>query len=132
MVIVDTSVWIDLLRGAFSTRAMRLSEILEDPQRDVALTDVIFMELLRGVTREGQVPKLASQLQAFPILRLRGLEDFDRAAELSRAARRTGISLRSSLDLLIATICVRDGLPILHADRDFDRLASCTPLRVFE
>jgi len=111
---------------------MRLSEILEDPQQDVALTDVIFMELLRGVTRERQVPELARQLRAFPILRLRGLEDFDRAAELSRAARRTGISLRSSLDLLIATICVRDGLPILHADRDFDRLASCTPLRVFE
>ncbi len=132
MVIVDTSVWIDLLRGVFSSRAMRLSEILEDPQQDVALTDVIFMELLRGVTRERQVPELARQLRAFPILRLRGLEDFDRAAELSRAARRTGISLRSSLDLLIATICVRDGLPILHADRDFDRLASCTPLRVFE
>jgi predicted nucleic acid-binding protein len=132
LVIVDTSVWIDLLRGVFSSRAMRLSEILEDPQQDVALTDVIFMELLRGVTRERQVPELARQLRAFPILRLRGLEDFDRAAELSRAARRTGISLRSSLDLLIATICVRDGLPILHADRDFDRLASCTPLRVFE
>jgi len=132
LVIVDTSVWIDLLRGVFSSRAMRLSEILEDPQHDVALTDVIFMELLRGVTRERQVPELARQLRAFPILRLRGLEDFDRAAELSRAARRTGISLRSSLDLLIATICVRDGLPILHADRDFDRLASCTPLRVFE
>lgn len=132
MVIVDTSVWIDLLRGVFSSRAMRLSEILEDPQQDVALTDVIFMELLRGVTRERQVPELTRQLRAFPILRLRGLEDFDRAAELSRAARRTGISLRSSLDLLIATICVRDGLPILHADRDFDRLASCTPLRVFE
>ncbi len=111
---------------------MRLSEILEDPQQDVALTDVIVMELLRGVTRERQVPELARQLRAFPILRLRGLEDFDRAAELSRAARRTGISLRSSLDLLIATICVRDGLPILHADRDFDRLASCTTLRVFE
>jgi len=132
LVIVDTSVWIDLLRGVFSSRAMRLSEILEDPQQDVALTDVIFMELLRGVTRERQVPELTRQLRAFPILRLRGLEDFDRAAELSRAARRTGISLRSSLDLLIATICVRDGLPILHADRDFDRLASCTPLRVFE
>ena len=132
MVIVDTSVWIDLLRGVFSSRAMRLSEILEDPQQDVALTDVIFMELLRGVTRERQVPELTRKLRAFPILRLRGLEDFDRAAELSRAARRTGISLRSSLDLLIATICVRDGLPILHADRDFDRLASCTPLRVFE
>ena len=71
-------------------------------------------------------------MRAFPILRLDGLDDFVLAAELYRAARKAGVTIRKTLDCLIAAPCVRTGAPLLHADADFDRLARCTSLRIWE
>ncbi|HEY1277089.1 MAG TPA: PIN domain-containing protein [Thermoleophilaceae bacterium] len=54
-----------------------------------------------------------------------------RSASLYRTARGHGVTVRKTLDCLIAAPCVRTGAPLLHADADFDRLASCTPLRIY-
>jgi predicted nucleic acid-binding protein len=74
---------------------------------------------------------LAPAPRAFPILRLEGLDDFALAAELYRRARQAGVTIRKTLDCLIAAPCVRSGAPLLHADADFDRLASCSSLRIW-
>jgi predicted nucleic acid-binding protein len=71
-------------------------------------------------------------LGRFPILRLASLADFSLAASLYRRARRAGVTVRRTLDCLIAATCIQANAPILHADDDFDRLASCTPLRIFK
>ncbi len=70
-------------------------------------------------------------LRSFPILRLEGLDSFLLAAELHRMARGVGVTIRKTSDCLIAAPCVRTGAPLLHADVDFDRLATCTPLRIY-
>jgi predicted nucleic acid-binding protein len=70
-------------------------------------------------------------LRAFPVLRLEEFEDFALAAALYRGARAAGVTIRNTLDCLIAAPCVRTGAPLLHDDADFDRLASCAPLPVF-
>jgi predicted nucleic acid-binding protein len=70
-------------------------------------------------------------LRAFPILRLQDVDDFVLAATLYRAARRAGVTVRKTLHCLIAAPCVRTGAPLLHADEDFDRVATCTPLRIW-
>lgn len=129
MIVVDTSVWIDVLGGRRTKQALRCVELIEsgDP---VALTDVVFTELLQGL-REEDVQPVERHLRAFPVLRLEGLDDFTLAAQLYRDARRHGVKIRNTLDCLIAAPCVRTGAPILHADADFDRLASCTPLRIY-
>jgi predicted nucleic acid-binding protein len=62
---------------------------------------------------------------------LETLDDFALAASLYRSARRAGVTIRKTLDCLIAAPCVRARAPLLHDDSDFDRLASCTPLEVF-
>jgi predicted nucleic acid-binding protein len=131
LVVVDTSVWVDLFRGAGSEQAVRLDAMLRSGS-PVALTDVVLMELLQGTRDARHATQLDRHLSAFPILRLDRLDDFRLAAAISRAARAAGIAVRSRLDYLIAAACVRAGAPILHADRDFDRLASCTDLRVFD
>jgi predicted nucleic acid-binding protein len=59
------------------------------------------------------------------------LDDFASGASLYRRARKAGITIRSSIDCLIAATCIRNDAPILHADEDFDRLASCTSLEIF-
>ncbi|MGH2979367.1 MAG: hypothetical protein ACRDLQ_06995 [Solirubrobacterales bacterium] len=68
---------------------------------------------------------------AFPILQLESLDDLSLSAQLYRTARRAGVTVDKTIDFLIAAPCVRTGSSLLHADADFDRLATCTPLRVF-
>ena len=130
MIVVDTSVWIDVLSGRRTRQARRCVELIEggDP---VALTDAIFTEVLQGLRHEEEAQLVEQHLRAFPVLRLEGLEDFALAAELYRTARRAGVTIRNTLDCLIAAPCVRTGAPLLHADADFDRLASCSPLKIF-
>jgi predicted nucleic acid-binding protein len=130
VIVVDTSVWIDLLGGRRTKQANRCVELIEggDP---VALTDVVFAEVLQGFRSDDEAELVERHLRAFPVLRLEGLEDFALAASLYRTARDKGVTIRNTLDCLIAAPCVRTGAPLLHADADFDRLASCSPLRIF-
>jgi predicted nucleic acid-binding protein len=131
VIVVDTSVWIDVLRGTDSAPAARCVELIEDGA-PIALTDVILTELLQGVPSERDARLLERHMRAFPILRLEGLDDFSLAARLYRTARGAGVTIDKTVDCLIAAPCVRTGAALLHADADFDRLASCTPLRVLE
>ncbi len=131
MIVVDTSVWIDVLNENDTPQSARCVELIEGGE-PVALTDVILTELLQGMRSEHDAQLLERRLRAFPILRLDGIDDFVLAAELYRAARRAGVTIRKTLDCLIAAPCVRTGAPILHADSYFDLLASCTPLRIYE
>jgi len=130
VIVVDTSVWIDFLGGRRTRQAVRCAELIEkgDP---IALTDVILTEVLQGLRSEGEAQLVERHLRAFPVLRLEELDDFVLAADLYRTARAEGVTIRGTIDCLIAAPCVRTGAPLLHADADFDRLASCTPLRIF-
>ncbi len=130
MIVVDTSVWIDVLGGRRTRQARRCVELIEggDP---VALTDVVFAEILQGLTSDADARAVERHLRAFPVLRLEGLDDFALAASLYRTARAKGVTIRNTLDCLIAAPCVRTGAPLLHSDVDFDRLASCSSLRIF-
>jgi hypothetical protein len=130
VIVVDTSVWVDVLGGRRTRQALRCVELIES-REPVALTDVIFAELLQGLRSEDEAELVERHLRAFPILRLEGLDDFALAASLYRTARREGVTIRKTLDCLIAAPCIRTGAPLLHADADFDRLASCSSLRVF-
>jgi hypothetical protein len=130
VIVVDTSVWVDVLGGRRTRQALRCVELIEGGA-PVALTDVIFTEVLQGLSDQQEAALVERHLRAFPILRLERLDDFSLAAELYRTARAAGMTIRKTLDCLIAAPCVRTGAPLLHRDADFDRLASCTPLRIF-
>jgi predicted nucleic acid-binding protein len=130
VIVVDTSVWIDVLNDTPAPRAQRCVQLIESGQ-PVALTDVILTEVLQGLRSDREAALVERHLRAFPILRLEDLDDFVLAARLYRAARRAGMTVRKTLDCLIAAPCVRTGAPLLHADEDFDRLATCTSLRIW-
>ncbi len=130
MIVVDTSVWIDVLAERHSDAAVRCEGLLKAGE-PLALTDIIYTELLQGLSSEREASLLDDHLRAFPILRVDTLDDFALAAQLYRTARSRGITIRKTLACLIAAACVRTNAPLLHADADFDRLASCTALRVY-
>lgn len=132
MIVIDTSVWIDHLRGR-STSQVRAFRALVRGKERVATVGVVRMELLRGV-HEDDRGVLLEQLDTCHFLDT-DREDFDVAADLYRAARSAGISVRNSIDCLIAAsliaaTCVRAKVPLLHSDSDFDKLASVSDLRV--
>jgi predicted nucleic acid-binding protein len=131
VIVVDTSVWIDVLNDVDTPAAETCVQLIEGGE-PVALTDVIFAEILQGLSDDREAAEVERHLRAFPVLRLTSLDDLALAAELYRAARSKGITIRKTLDCLIAAPCVRANVPLLHADKDFDRLASCTALRVYQ
>ena len=130
MIVVDTSVWIDVLNDTPSPQAERCVALIEG-RAPIALTDIILTEILQGLRSDKEARLVERHLRAFPVLRLESLDDFALAAELYRTARRAGVTIRKTVDFLIAVPCVRTGAPLLHADDDFDRLAACTALQVW-
>jgi predicted nucleic acid-binding protein len=129
VIVVDTSVWVDFFRDTGTWQVEHLAQLITDDD-PVALTDIVLTEILQGLPDDREARRVERRLLAFDVLRLEALDDFRRAASLYRQARTRGITIRRTLDCLIASVCVRDDAPLLHADADFDRLATCTKLRV--
>lgn len=131
MIAVDTSVWVDFLRGQPTPPVEVLRELVATKPNEVVLVDVVLTEVLGGL-REEDVQRVEQRLFAFNILRSERIADFRAAAGLYRAARRTGMTIRSTIDCLIAAVCIREDVPLLHSDVDFDRLAKITTLRTVQ
>lgn len=96
------------------------------------MTEVVIAEVLAGACEPAQRGILRQMLVNFQVLRLGGLADYEEAAALYRACRAGGETLRSIADCLIAVPAIRAGMPVLHTDADFDKLARHTPLQVVE
>ena len=99
MIVIDTSVWIDLLNEVETPQVQQGVELIEAGE-PVALTDIILTEILQGLRSEREARTVERHLRAFPILQLGGLDDFILAAELYRSARRGGVTIRKTLDCL--------------------------------
>ncbi len=131
MLLVDSSVWIDWLRGS-DTEAVRFLQQRE-PHEDIALTQMIYLEVLQGVSSDRQFSATRAVLSAQPMLRpLSDIESFEAAAHLYRRGRKAGYTIRKSADCLIAVIAMEQDALLVHNDRDFLALAQVEPhLRVF-
>lgn len=129
MTVVDTTVWIDFFRDTDIWQVAYLRELIERDD-EVALTDVVLTEILQGLRDDRAAARVQRRLAPFEILRLEHLDDFTRAASLYRQARAKGVTVRRTLDCLIASVCIRESVELLHNDSDFDHLARTTALRV--
>ena len=109
--------------------AVRLRELIERDE-DIALTEVIVMELLAGARPGVGVRELRSRLLGFQILPLEGLADFEEAGVIYRACRDAGETLRSLSDCLIAVPVIRAGASLLHDDADFAAIARHSSLKI--
>jgi hypothetical protein len=130
MIVVDTSVWIDWFADHSTPQVEYFADCLERESEDFALVALSVTEVLQGLRDDKDVRRVERDLSAFTILGLSHMSDFRAAAGLYRAARKKGITIRSTIDCFIAAVCLREDLPLLHSDRDFDRLAELTTLSV--
>lgn len=125
MVLVDTSVWVEVFR---KPARISLEKLLDFD--DVVTCLPVIQEVLQGFSEDRAFAVARQALHALPIVESpMQAAVFDRAAELYRTARRAGLTVRSGVDCLIAACALRNGLEVLHHDRDFDALARVSSLR---
>jgi len=126
VVLVDTSVWIEVFRKG---SPLRLEDVADFDEVVTRLP--VIQEVLQGFDDERAFQLARESMHALPVVEspLSGIV-FDRAADLYRSARRAGLTVRSGVDCLIAACALRNNLDVVHRDRDFDALARISPLRV--
>jgi predicted nucleic acid-binding protein len=129
VILVDSSVWVEFLRGTGSPVHLRLrSALLEEVE--LACTDVVLMEILAGARDEADRERLRRLLLGLEFLAVEGPTDYEYAAELYRLCRVEGETPRQLSDCLIAAVAIRHGADLLSADADFRTVARHSPLQL--
>ena len=128
MIVVDSSVWIDYLRGIRTQQTDRLN--LVGSRRLVLVGDLVLCEVLQGLRNEHEARRVEALLQRFAFGRMGGYDVAVEAARIYRTMHARGITIRKTIDLLIATFCLLGSHDLLHADRDFDVFAREFGLKV--
>lgn len=118
MILVDSSVWIDYFRGTITPQTDCLDRLLSDEL--LIMGDLILAEVLQGFHIEADFARARSLLTALPIVPLVGSEIALKSALNYRQLRAQGITVRKTIDTLIATSCIEHGYALLYSDRDFD------------
>ena len=128
MALVDTSVWIDFLNGRETWQVSRLNQlILSDT--DIYSTGLIIQEVLSGIKKKRERQETRSDLERFIIIQP-SIQNHFEAAEIFDSCRRKGLTIRSSIDCLTASLALEYDLLLLHNDRDFRSIAEVFPLRL--
>jgi predicted nucleic acid-binding protein len=118
MVIVDSSVWVDYLRGVSTPQTDWVHREID--VRRLGLLDLILCEVLQGIVEDRKFAEVRRSLLALEIFTTGGIELSVAAAQNYRTLRARGKTVRKTVDCLIATFCILNGHVLLHADSDFD------------
>lgn len=118
MIVVDSSVWVDYFRGLDTPEAARLDVLLGS--EPLATGDLILTEVLQGFTSDADFNQAHALLGSLTVIELCGHDVAVQAARNYRRLRALGITVRKTIDTVIATRCIEDDLALLYSDRDFD------------
>lgn len=132
MILVDTSVLIDYLRGEDNPAVQKFVQVI-DREIPFGISPLIFLEVLQGAATEKDFQLLREYLQSQAFYDLRdGRESVAQAARMSFELRRKGTPLRSSVDFLIAQTALDNDLYLLHDDSDFERIQQVSRLKTWD
>lgn len=128
MILVDASVWIEFFADKSSREVAWLDSELS--REEIGLTDLTLCEVLQGIRGDASFRRVQSRLMLMPILSVGGIEIAILSAWNYRVLRAKGITVRKTIDCLIATFCIENGHSLVHRDRDFDPFEVHLGLRV--
>ena len=131
MILVDSSVWIDFFNGAKPAPVKHLEALLKDASAPLVVADLVLFEVLRGFRDEQDYLAARRTLLKLPGVQIGGEAEALRAAAHYRALRALGRTIRSPVDVLLASFCIEHGHALLHADRDFDVFEELRGLRAW-
>ena len=119
MVLVDTSVLINYFKGR-ETKGIKFLDNLIKSEEPFCINEFIYQEILQGSKDEKEFSTLKSYLKYIPLYSLKlGVQSFENAAQLNFRCRRKGITIRSTIDLLIAETAIENNISLLHDDEDY-------------
>jgi predicted nucleic acid-binding protein len=128
LILVDSSVWIDYFNGSITAQTELLDRLLG--REPLAIGDLILTEVLQGFVDERDFNRARKMLTSLIVVELGGQEIAIQAAKNFRALRNLGVTVRKTIDTVIATRCIESRYDLLHDDRDFDPFAKHLGLRV--
>ena len=127
MILVDSSVWIDYFRGTDTTQTATLDALLG--REPLLIGDLILVEVLQGFTSDREFNQARKLLAAFKVVELCGEQLAIQAAIHFRTLRKHGVTVRKTVDTVIATCCIENDFALLYSDRDFDPFVEHLGLR---
>jgi predicted nucleic acid-binding protein len=127
VILVDSSVWIDYFRGTSTPQAEKLDSLLGS--EPVLTGDLVLTEVLQGFVSDDDFNQARKLLTSLVVVDLGGQDIAIQAARNFRALRSLGITVRKTIDTVIATRCIASGLTLLYSDRDFDPFVEHLGLR---
>jgi predicted nucleic acid-binding protein len=128
LILVDSSVWIDYFNGAITPQTKKLDELLG--HEPLAIGDLILVEVLQGFDDDREFSQARKLLASLKLVEIGGIDIAIAAALNFRALRKRGITIRKTIDTVIATRCIESGYELLHSDKDFEPFAKYLGLRV--
>lgn len=128
MIVADSSVWIDYLNGVHKRETDLLDTLLE--RQTVLMGDIILTEVLQGIRSDKQFKVTQAALGHLPFEPMVGRGIALKSAGNFRMLRKRGITIRKTIDVMIATFCVENSHSLLYCDRDFDMMADRLRLKV--
>ncbi len=129
MILVDSSVWIDYFNGKRSWQTDLLDHMLSNVP--IIMGDLILTEVLQGFKSDKDYETAKNYLDKLQFRQMGGYNVAIQSAQNYRQLRKAGVTVRKTIDIIIATFCIIEGLTLLHDDRDFDPIASHFPLKAF-
>jgi predicted nucleic acid-binding protein len=129
MILVDSSVWIDYFNGKRSWQTDLLDHMLSNVP--IIMGDLILTEVLQGFKSDKDYETAKNYLDKLPFRQMGGYNVAIQSAQNYRKLRKAGVTVRKTIDIIIATFCIIEGLTLLHDDRDFDPITSHFPLKAF-
>jgi predicted nucleic acid-binding protein len=127
VILVDSSVWIDYFRGRPTAQTDLLEGLLDS--QELAIGDLIFTEVLQGCKLDKEFNEVRRLLARLDLIVLGGEDVMIEAAKNYRKLRNLGITVRGTIDVVLATRCIVSGHQLLHSDRDFDAFEQHLGLR---
>ena len=131
MILVDSSVWIDYFRGTQNPQTDQLDTLLEQADDDLGVADLVVFEVLRGFASPTEQQRAKAVLLNATVVDIGGLENSLLATEHHRALRARGYTIRSPIDVLLASYCITHGHTLLHRDADFDVMETLRGLKAW-
>jgi predicted nucleic acid-binding protein len=118
LIFVDSSIWIDYFNGKKTIETNKLDNLLG--QESIALGDIVLIEVLQGFRHDKDYKIAKELLTSLTVFELCGNELAIKSADNFRFLRKKGLTIRKTIDVLIATFCIEKDIPLLHSDKDFN------------
>jgi predicted nucleic acid-binding protein len=129
LILIDTSAFIEFLNRTGSPFDREIESLISNNE-ETAIADIVLTEVLQGIKDDKEYAEIRKSLLSFPVYSLKSIDSYVAAADIYRKCRKKGVTIKNTVDLLIAQIALENDLILLHNDNDFESIASASNIKI--